>query len=118
MKDLNLIKPTASLLEASKTILLSKSRCIIIIDNEKVLGVFSEGDLLRAILKGIDLYSPVKPLVNINFHYLHGLDYEKAWSIFKSTGITLLPIITKSFDLIDTITLQDMMNNNVVLIKC
>ena len=57
--------------DAIESIKNNKSRCTIVIDkHQKVIGVISEGDVISAILKGRNIYSPIKNSININFKFL------------------------------------------------
>ena len=80
---------------------------VVLSKNDKVIGVVSQGDIIRALVSGGNLYSQVETLVKPSFFYLVGRDLEKAYSIFKKTQITMLPILDEDFYLIDVINLQD-----------
>ena len=90
---------------AIEMIELNATRCVIIHNGtDKVIGIVSEGDILRAILKGISTTSPVKQIMNRNFVYLKEKDDDKILSLFKS-GITLIPILNENFQLIEIVEL-------------
>jgi len=90
---------------AIEMIEMNNSRCVIVTNtNGKVLGVLSEGDILRSILKGVSIKSPVKNIMMINFKYLLAKDDEKIMAWFKE-GITLIPILSEGAYLKDIIVL-------------
>ena len=92
------------------------SRCAIVVnDNQKVVGVFSEGDVLRAILDDIDLYTPVKRVLKPSFKYLRETDMQQACELFKKFGITMIPVIDKEFNLLNVITIFDIMDRLGIL---
>jgi CBS domain-containing protein len=91
--------------QAIQMIELNSTRCVIVHNGlNKVIGIVSEGDILRSILKGISIMSPVKHIMNMNFIYLMEKDDDKILSLFKS-GITLIPILDQNFQLIEAVEL-------------
>ncbi|MDD5669792.1 MAG: CBS domain-containing protein [Candidatus Omnitrophica bacterium] len=82
------------------------SRCVIVVNNKnKVVGTFSEGDVLRLILEDIELHSSIKRVVNPSFRYLNKKDMLRAYQMVKKNGITLIPVIDRDFILKDVITI-------------
>ena len=98
-----------TLLSAAKVISLNKSRCAVVTSKDKAIGVFSEGDLLRALLKGADIHSKLKPYVNHGLVFLEERSLKKALPIFKRMEITLLPVLSKDLTLIDVILLGEIL---------
>lgn len=82
---------------------------VAIVTNEsnKVIGVVSQGDILRALSSGVGLYTPVNQIIRNSFLHLYKRDMEKAYPIFKKTLISLLPIINEENELVDFITIGD-----------
>jgi CBS domain-containing protein len=89
--------------QAIEIIDYNNTRCVIVInETNKVVGILSEGDILRAILKGVSIMSPVKSIMVTNFKYLLTYDDEKIKFFFKK-GITLIPILNEQNNLIDIV---------------
>jgi CBS domain-containing protein len=83
-------------------------RSAIVVNNmNKVIGVLSEGDIIRALHENMDIYSPIRAILKPSFIYLKEKIMSKAYTIFKSRSILLLPIVNENFELIDIITLKD-----------
>jgi CBS domain-containing protein len=96
--------------EAIELIEINRSRCVIIINKQnKVVGILSEGDILRSILKGISLLSPIKNVMVTNFKYVFDKYDSKVKEYFKQ-GITLIPVLSSSNELIDVVTFTDYAN--------
>ncbi len=76
-------------------------------DTNKVIGVVSQGDILRALSAGRNLYTPVNQIIQNSFLHLYEKDMEKAYPIFKKKQISLLPVINHNNELIDFITIDD-----------
>jgi arabinose-5-phosphate isomerase len=101
------VRDGATMRDAIALIQKNNSRCVIVLGVEhKVVGVFSEGDVLRAILSGIDVHTPLKTLIKPSFRYLHKRDLVEARKLILG-GITLVPVLDAEFRLVDVLTLRD-----------
>ncbi|MBN2592363.1 MAG: CBS domain-containing protein [Sedimentisphaerales bacterium] len=99
-----------TIVEAISAITKNLSRCVVVCgDSGKVIGIVSEGDILRYIIQGVDLYAPVYKLVSPSFHFLNTRDMEKAYELVRKHGITLIPIVDENFYLCDTVTIFDVL---------
>lgn len=108
--DNYVVSVDALLRDAIQSIDKNRSRCVIVINKDyKVLGVISDGDILRNILSGVDIYSPIRNSLNINFKFLHIYDKKAALEIIKSHGVSLIPILNENFILQDVITVDDLL---------
>ena len=95
--------------DAITVIQRNESRCAIVRgQGGKVVGVFSEGDVLRALLRGTDIHAPLRNLLRPSFVYLRERNLEEARPHFRR-GISLLPVLDGEFNLRDVLTLQDML---------
>lgn len=89
----------------------NKDRVAIVINkNDIIIGVVSQGDIIRALCYGQDIYSPVSKIVKNTFLYLNDMEMRKAYEIFKKYQITMLPVVDEKFHLKDVITLKDIYN--------
>lgn len=89
--------------EAVEMIEMNHARCVIVINQfNKAVGVISEGDVLRALLKGVNLKSSVSNILNPSFKYLMEKDEEKILALFRK-GITLIPILNEQGELVDIV---------------
>lgn len=102
----------ATLLDAAEVIEHTRSRSAVVVKETKVVGVISEGDILRALLKGVRVHAPLADFVNHSFKYLDSPDLKKAIELFKEFGIALIPILDKDFQLIGVMTLHDTLNSS------
>ncbi len=72
---------------------------VVVIDSEEhFLGVASDGDIRRAMVKGATEFTPVEKFVNINAKYLNidSTDSEII-DLFKTNSeITVLPLLSKN----------------------
>lgn len=85
-----------------------KDRGVIVLGKDKkVIGVVSQGDIIRGIISGKDIYSHVDTIVKPSFFYLNDKDLEKAYKLFKKYKISLLPVVDDDFKLTDVINMDD-----------
>lgn len=104
------IKENSIMLDAIKSIQLSDLRTTIVIGKDnRVVGVISEGDILRALIDGMNPHSPIKNIINVSFKFLNRKNMNEAFELFK-LGIDVLPIMSNDFQLIDIITISEFLN--------
>ena len=95
---------------------LNKSRTVFIADDQmKVKGVITEGDVVRALLSGIELKSLAKNIINISFKFVaenSNLDYARieALKVISQMNILAVPIVNNEMTLIEVITIRDYFN--------
>jgi len=99
----------ATLLDAAAKIARNSSRTAMIEATGRIIGIISEGDILNALLQGANIYAPLQKYGRASFKYLKTRDYGEAWKIFRKHQISLLPIVSESFELLDVITLGEML---------
>lgn len=94
--------------EAIENIESFHNRVVIVVDDsDKVLGIVSQGDVIRALISGKSLYTQVKNIVRPNFFYQNSRDIKQAYKLFRKYQITLLPIVDEDFYLMDVISMND-----------
>jgi len=104
------IKENSIMLDAIKSIQLSDLRTIVVVGKDnKVVGVISEGDILRAYINGMNSHSPIKSIINVSFKFLKQKDMKQAFELFK-LGIDILPIISNDFQLLEVITIYELLD--------
>lgn len=74
---------------------------------KKVIGVVSQGDIIRALISGKSLYTRVERILRSNFLYLNENDIEEAYKLFRKIKITLLPIVDDEFYLTGIINMDN-----------
>ncbi|MHA2282063.1 MAG: CBS domain-containing protein [Promethearchaeota archaeon] len=111
------ISEKATLLQASEKIDRNHSRAVVVRSGEKVVGIISEGDILRALLKGADIHAPIAPFMVYSFKYLSEKDIIKAYKLVKKYLFTLVPVIDENFHLMEVITLADILDSLNCMVK-
>jgi CBS domain-containing protein len=99
--------------DAASIINTNHSRCVIVVSaSDTVIGVVSNGDIIRALIDDISIRSPVSKLIQSSCKYLHQRDLDAAFALFQhNPGITLVPIVSPDFQLLDTISIHDVLNH-------
>lgn len=109
------ISSASTLIEGVAAIQLSTSRCIAVLnDCNMVIGVLSEGDVMRALLKGADVHAPIQRWIAGSFIFFNERDIARAWQLMRDRGITFIPVVTDSFELRDVVTLRDVLEATVL----
>ena len=106
--DLNqfIIDLKGSLVDAAYAINKNHSRCVLTVNDNKVEGIISEGDILRALLKGTDINSPMRSFIRQGFYFLKKRNISEALKIVRLRGISLIPVLNDNMELVDVITLE------------
>jgi len=108
------VSHNATLLAAVQRIQRNHSRAVMVTETqgeeEKIIGVISEGDVMRALLQGVDVHAPLESFVKHDFKFLRKRDLSQAMSLFKKFGITMVPVVDEKFYLRDVITLRDVLS--------
>ena len=94
--------------EAIESIDSFHNRAAIVVDNdEKVVGIISQGDVIRALISGKNIYSRVRSIIRPNYYYQKNKDLDSAYKLFKKHKITILPIVDDEYNLVDIIDMDD-----------
>jgi CBS domain-containing protein len=103
----------ATVLDAIAVIQQNESRCAVVQGQEgKVVGVLSEGDVLRALLAGVHLHAPLRNLVRPSFTFFRSHDVAAARPYFLK-GMTLIPVVSSEFRLTSVIAVEDVFGAEV-----
>ncbi len=105
-----LIKKNTSLIEALKKITANGEKHVIVISNfGKAIGIISDGDIRRAILKKLKLTLPISKILNKNFLYFkeNSFNKRKAIQYLQKSKIFFAPILNSKKIPINFITVND-----------
>ena len=100
----------ATLIDAVDCIERNRSRAAVVVDGDKVVGVVSEGDVMRALLHGTDVHAPLRDVASVSFKYLNQRDAGVALQLMQRHGISLVPVVSSDFSLVDVMTLRDVLS--------
>lgn len=113
-KDINslIISPNDSIKKAMEVIEGTGFRCVLIADkNGYLMGILTDGDIRKCILKEMNLNLSVKVVMNANPIVL-GDKYslKEAKDLMIKNGITLIPVVDKNKKIIDYLHLPDIIS--------
>ncbi len=87
-------------------IVINSHRAVIVVDKKKVIGLISEGDILKSLVYKKDLNATASTLMNKSFKFLNKKDNTEAKKIFKKYLCSLIPVVNSEMILQDLITLD------------
>lgn len=105
------ISESETVISAIERIEQNDMRSVFVIQEDgRVVGVVSQGDILRAIIMGSNLYIQVNKIMTTSFTYLRKKDIKQAIKLFKTHYFSLIPVLTDDFKLKDVILFTDLIN--------
>lgn len=113
--DLPLVNQKAPLQDALFTMSAGRLGMTVVIDDEqKVVGVFTDGDLRRGLEKRIDLATPIQDVMSTNPRQVSkSMRASDALSVMNENGISQLLIIDEEGRLEAIITVHDLLQAGV-----
>ena len=111
-KNFNTILETTSIRDAIKKIDAEGLNFLCVVDkNNKMVGIFTEGDFRKAVLNGLDIKREISPWINRDFKYLlNGYLESQVKEMFISNPlVNELPILNKKFQIIKIIKREDIL---------
>jgi arabinose-5-phosphate isomerase len=97
------VSRTDSIRIAMMKITANKSRAVVVLDDTKVVGVVSDGDIRRAFLKDVLPIAPVEKIMQVSCKTTTETDPRKQAEIIRREKVTVLPVVTGTNDLIDIV---------------
>jgi dTDP-glucose pyrophosphorylase/predicted transcriptional regulator len=112
MKDWRktLIKPSAPILEAMRIIDAGALQIALVIDDHaRLIGVVTDGDIRRGLLKGLAMDRPVEMIMNRDFKTV-GLksDHEEILTLMKQKELRQIPVVDEEGCVVGLKLLNDM----------
>ena len=93
-----LVNPDQSIFQALEILQAISTKCLIVVDkNIKLLGTINDGDIRRAILKGLNLETPISKVYKKKSFYIYETDKINQNEIFKriKNEISIIPVVDK-----------------------
>lgn len=100
--DLHLyvVQATDTVRTAMERIEANKHRAVVVVDQGKVVGVVSDGDIRRAFLHDVLPVAPVTRIMQINPHVTSEPDPARRAELLRTLQITLLPYVSSENELL------------------
>ena len=111
-KEVATAKSSDLLVNAAKTMLERKIGCVVVVDQEKVVGIVTESDLVRCAASGHD---PNRTLVkditkSPAVTCTPQAPVEEAYAHMRRNNIRHLPIVEKEGTLVGIVTMKDLIS--------
>ena len=113
MKDIT-VQPNITIRQAMKKLSRSGEKCLVITDEKNLLlGTLSDGDVRKAILKGVTVGDPIqsvyqqKPTVLVEGKY----SLAEAKKLFVNHKFDLIPVVNEKYVLADILFLESVLKN-------
>jgi CBS domain-containing protein len=104
-----LLSSGATLLDAVAKMNKNRSRTVLIVEGTKLIGLVSEGDVMRALLRGVETTASVAEAMNRSFRFLESADERAAFELFREHAFGLVPIVDDAFHVVGVITLEQVL---------
>jgi CBS domain-containing protein len=103
MTDLSLytVASSDSVRLAMEKIEANKHRVVVVLDDGKVVGTVSDGDIRRAMLHDMLQIAPVSRIMQLNPHVTTETDSAKRRDAIRREQVTLLPVVDDENRLVD-----------------
>ena len=108
------INQNASLKEAIKKISSNIYKTLVILNTKKVVGILSEGDIIRAMYNNVNYISPVNKYMTTHFRFISKKnEVDKVINFYKKYNISIVPVCDKSFNLNDIILIPEIIKKKL-----
>lgn len=95
----------SSIISAMQKIDTNKKGFLIVVDEDRVVGTLTDGDMRRALIQGKSLDNLVAEIFIRNFKYVRTTDsFDGVIELFKDTKVKFLPIVDENMQLCNIIT--------------
>ena len=112
-----LIRPDTPLREAIKQMDIAALQVLVVVDDEdRLLGIVTDGDVRRAIINGIDFKEPVSSIMTKNPIVMsYPSDKNDALKLMKKYEVRHIPIIDKENKVVGLVLWKDFLNDGKVV---
>ena len=110
----NIVKPDITIRQAMKSLSQTGVKCLVIVDEKNILlGTLTDGDLRKAILKGVDISVSIEKVYQSNSTILVKKKFkpDEAKKLFTKNKFDLIPIVDDKGKLVDVIFWEDIFKN-------
>ena len=93
-------------------IVLNAHRTVLVVEKKKVVGLISEGDILKSLIYKKNMNATASSIMNKSFKFLLKKRYVTSKKNFsKTSSCSLIPIVNSKMELKDLITLKKFLSN-------
>ncbi|MDA7829065.1 CBS domain-containing protein [bacterium] len=110
VKNFFIAEKKESLQSIMQKIVINGHRGVIVVEKKKVLGIITEGDILKSLVDNKIINSFAENIMNKSFKFLKKKDMKKAKEIFASHLCSFIPVVNDQMELKDLITLKQILS--------
>ena len=108
------IEKSRSIFDCLQKIDKNKLGFLVVLDNKKLFGVITDGDIRRAILDGCNLNESVESFTSSDYVFIQGeIEFFEIASIFNDSSVNFLPLVDASNLFVELIT-KDQFEDSVL----
>lgn len=107
------VNPSESVIDCMKRLDETGRQILFIVERKKLLGIISDGDIRRFILKSGNLNDSVKNIMIENPIKLTKTTLSEAKDIFTKLYITAIPIVNKHNEIVDIVFREDIFKSDL-----
>lgn len=117
----SILSPNTNLKKIIENLAKTQLQICFICKKKRLIGTVTDGDIRRALLKGIKLDDNIKNIMNKKFFFLeNNTSFEKAKKLMSIYKINQIPVLNKKGDLIDvffseTINVEKIFDNPIII---
>lgn len=98
--------------EAIRQLDLTAKKLLLVVEQNKLIGIITDGDIRRWILRGEDISLPVQLIMNKNPIYLKKEDSHLAFQIMQENNLEGIPVVDKELNVIDVLFWNEVNNRH------
>lgn len=106
-----LVQPNNTLINVLKKLDSGAKGIVLVVDeNKRLLGTITDGDVRRAILRGVSLESPISDIIHYNPVYVKSTaTKEEIKDIFIKKAVKQIPVVDDNNVVVDLISINDIL---------
>ena len=108
-----IVKKTDSIISAIEKIELNFHRTVFVVENKKLIGCVSEGDIMRALINKKKIESSLESIMNKSVLFLEKENIKDSKKIFLSNLSAVIPIVNKNMEIQSVLTLENFLKNHI-----
>ena len=98
-------------------IVLNAHRAVLVIERKKVIGLISEGDILKSLVYKKNMNATASTIMNKSFKFLLKKDMTLAKKMFQRYLCSFIPIVNSKMELKDLITLEQLLSKSEIVLR-
>jgi len=95
--------PDNTIEEAWTKIEENRKRSLIVVEDGRVVGTVSDGDIRKAILSRRLITTPIREIMNTNFISVHEQQRDKGQELMRQKDVFLIPVVDSEMNFVDLI---------------